>query len=181
MAKIIQTIYKGYHFRSRTEARWAVFFDSAKIQYTYEPEGYVFNHNGKEETYLPDFRLHNIYSQENLLLEVKDEDFYNSNEYWKYYEKLESFCENLNFRVILCCGIPKPKAYPIIYGKSNNNDVCFTYFTTDHGLSEVKGGIKNGQYRLWSGASEDDDVDELKDICAIAQKARFEHGEKPAT
>ena len=36
----IQTQYDGYLFRSRLEARWAVFFDNAKIAYEYEPEGY---------------------------------------------------------------------------------------------------------------------------------------------
>jgi hypothetical protein len=35
----IQTHYNGYHFRSRLEARWAVFFDECGIRYQYEPEG----------------------------------------------------------------------------------------------------------------------------------------------
>ncbi len=29
--KAIQTKYRGYHFRSRLEARWAVFFDAADM------------------------------------------------------------------------------------------------------------------------------------------------------
>ena len=29
--KAIETYYKGYRFRSRLEARWAVFFDAAGI------------------------------------------------------------------------------------------------------------------------------------------------------
>ena len=29
--KPIETHYKGYRFRSRLEARWAVFFDAAKL------------------------------------------------------------------------------------------------------------------------------------------------------
>lgn len=36
----IETVYKGYRFRSRLEARWAVFFDYLKIRWEYEPEGY---------------------------------------------------------------------------------------------------------------------------------------------
>ena len=51
---VIQTRYGGYKFRSRLEARWAVFFDALKIEYEYEPEG--FDIDGK--WYLPDFRLH---------------------------------------------------------------------------------------------------------------------------
>ncbi|NBW19369.1 MAG: hypothetical protein EBR82_66475 [Caulobacteraceae bacterium] len=52
--KAIDTSYKGYLFRSRLEARWAVFFDTLKLEWEYEPEGYEFN-NG--ERYLPDFRI----------------------------------------------------------------------------------------------------------------------------
>jgi hypothetical protein len=38
--KPIETLYRGYRFRSRLEARWAVFFDRARIPWRYEPEGY---------------------------------------------------------------------------------------------------------------------------------------------
>lgn len=51
--KAIETIYNGYKFRSRLEARWAVFFDKAGIEYEYEPEG--FDIGGV--WYLPDFYL----------------------------------------------------------------------------------------------------------------------------
>lgn len=37
----IETRYKGYRFRSRLEARWAVFFDTLGVQWEYEKEGYV--------------------------------------------------------------------------------------------------------------------------------------------
>lgn len=47
----IQTRYKGYHFRSRTEARWAVLFDSLHLPYEYEFQGYKLNGT----FYLPDF------------------------------------------------------------------------------------------------------------------------------
>lgn len=52
--KAIETIYNGYRFRSRLEARWAVFFDEMGIKYEYEPQGYKLS-NGK--CYLPDFYL----------------------------------------------------------------------------------------------------------------------------
>jgi hypothetical protein len=38
--KPIETLYRGYRFRSRSEARWAVFFDVAGIAWQYEPEGF---------------------------------------------------------------------------------------------------------------------------------------------
>jgi hypothetical protein len=36
--KPIETRYNGYRFRSRLEARWAVFFDTLGIEYQYELE-----------------------------------------------------------------------------------------------------------------------------------------------
>lgn len=51
--KAIPTRYRGYHFRSRLEARWAVFFETLGVQWEYEPEG--FDLDG--EHYLPDFRV----------------------------------------------------------------------------------------------------------------------------
>ena len=38
--KAIETFYKGYHFRSRLEARWAVFFETLGIPWKYEVEGF---------------------------------------------------------------------------------------------------------------------------------------------
>lgn len=52
--KPIETIYKGHRFRSRLEARFAVFFDYMGIRYIYEPEGYDLGNGIK---YLPDFYL----------------------------------------------------------------------------------------------------------------------------
>lgn len=49
----IETVYAGCRFRSRLEARWAVFFDALKIEWTYEPEGFELP-SGR---YLPDFRF----------------------------------------------------------------------------------------------------------------------------
>jgi hypothetical protein len=47
----IPTRYKGYHFRSRLEARWAVFFDFLGDPWEYEHEGYETPYGA----YLPDF------------------------------------------------------------------------------------------------------------------------------
>jgi hypothetical protein len=55
--KAIQTEYKGYLFRSRLEARWAVFFDSLGVSWEYETEGYDL---GDGLYYLPDFLLHSV-------------------------------------------------------------------------------------------------------------------------
>ena len=52
--KAIQTEYNDYKFRSRLEARWAVFFDKIGISYQYEIEGYEV---ATGVWYLPDFRI----------------------------------------------------------------------------------------------------------------------------
>lgn len=51
--KPIETHYNGYRFRSRLEARWAVFFDACNTEYRYENEGYAL----ESGWYLPDFWL----------------------------------------------------------------------------------------------------------------------------
>lgn len=52
--KPLETLYNGVRFRSRHEARWAVFFDTLELKWEYEPEGYELP-NGQR--YLPDFVL----------------------------------------------------------------------------------------------------------------------------
>lgn len=64
--KAIETSYAGYRFRSRLEARWAVFLDTLKIEWQYEPQGYEFN----GWHYLPDFYL----PASDLYVEVKGTD-----------------------------------------------------------------------------------------------------------
>jgi hypothetical protein len=61
--KAIETNYNGYRFRSRLEARWAVFFDAEGWAYSYESEGYDLGGTW----YLPDFLL----TEKNLWVEVK--------------------------------------------------------------------------------------------------------------
>lgn len=63
----IETHYAGHRFRSRLEARWAVFFENAGIPWEYEPEGY----STPAGNYLPDFRLQ-LFSRE-VIFEVKPE------------------------------------------------------------------------------------------------------------
>lgn len=61
--KVLQTHYRGFYFRSRTEARWAVFMDSLEIPFEYEPEAYDLD----GICYLPDFWL----PDQDCFLEVK--------------------------------------------------------------------------------------------------------------
>lgn len=67
--KALETRYKGYRFRSRTEARWAVFFDAIGIKWDYEKDGYDLGEGGG--LYLPDFWL----PESQLYAEVKGQEF----------------------------------------------------------------------------------------------------------
>jgi hypothetical protein len=51
----IETRYAGCRFRSRLEARWAVFFSHLGMAWEYEPEGFKLSMGH----YLPDFRVWN--------------------------------------------------------------------------------------------------------------------------
>lgn len=63
MIKAIETTYGGILFRSRLEARWAVFMDAMNVRYVYEPEAYDLG----DCCYLPDFWLPDL----NTFLEIK--------------------------------------------------------------------------------------------------------------
>lgn len=52
--KVLNTKYNGYYFRSRLEARWAIFMDTLGVKYQYEPEVFDLDDN---LYYLPDFYL----------------------------------------------------------------------------------------------------------------------------
>lgn len=93
--KAIETRYKGYRFRSRLEARWAVFFDTLGVKWEYEPEGYDL---GEAGWYLPDFWLPEQEYQ--CWIEVKGvasrEDCI----------KIDTFCNLIRERVFLVQGQP---------------------------------------------------------------------------
>lgn len=57
MIQAIETSYAGCRFRSRLEARWAVFFDHLGVEWEYEPQGYRVGAPGRRRSYLPDFWL----------------------------------------------------------------------------------------------------------------------------
>src|SRR6266581_5789219 len=61
----IETFYNGHRFRSRLEARWAVFYHTLGIEYLYENEGY----NLDGTWYLPDFYL----PKQDCFIEIKSQ------------------------------------------------------------------------------------------------------------
>ena len=63
MLSALETHWSGIRFRSRAEARWAIFMDEIGVGYEYEAEGFALPGRG----YLPDFRV----SALGLWLEIK--------------------------------------------------------------------------------------------------------------
>jgi hypothetical protein len=91
----IETSYKGYRFRSRLEARWAVFFDALGIAWEYEKEGYDLGEHG---WYLPDFWLPEIAG--GVWVEIKG-DTPSPTEI----SKAEALCLGTRRGVYICVGI----------------------------------------------------------------------------
>jgi hypothetical protein len=90
--KPIETRYKDCRFRSRLEARWAVFFESMKIPWSYEYEGFELPGGAR---YLPDFLL----PKNDIWVEIKP-----SNPETGYLIKLTDFAWNLGKRLLLLRG-----------------------------------------------------------------------------
>jgi len=96
--KAIETVYNGFRFRSRLEARWAVFFDELGLVYQYESEGYDL---GKFGWYLPDFWLPDV--RGGLLVEIKPFGKWDNHPMFEYLEEahnsknwevLNKYCSN---------------------------------------------------------------------------------------
>lgn len=105
--KPIETIYKGNRFRSRLEARWAVFFNALGIEYLYEPEGFEFD----GIKLLPDFYLPTF--DGSMFVEVKFQggDF----------TKAIAFAKHFKTRMWICEGDPQLSVYKIIDYKNDDN------------------------------------------------------------
>jgi hypothetical protein len=102
--KAIETRYKNYRFRSRLEARWAVFFDALGIAWEYEKEGYDLGDAG---WYLPDFWL----PQVNMWAEVKAQLFTPQE-----IGKCNALLIATHYEVVLLDGIPDFRSYFVASG-----------------------------------------------------------------
>lgn len=69
--KSLNTKHSGYNFRSRLEARWAIYFEEMGWDdYLYEPQGFALENGDK---YLPDFYLPNFKTFVEVKFDVLDE------------------------------------------------------------------------------------------------------------
>lgn len=96
--KAIETKYNGFLFRSRMEARWAVFFDQMQIKYFYEHEGFDLGEHG---WYLPDF----YFPESGWIVEVKGEGI-------EGIEKAQHFDDVCDEPYMGCIILTEPPDYP---------------------------------------------------------------------
>lgn len=193
--KPIETQYKGYLFRSRLEARWAVFFDACGVSWEYEPEGYILP-DGKK--YLPDFLLHGVDGRapSDLFVEVKGKMTPDDA------SKIYSFsglheaddCCIVKTPILVVSEIPKPvkQFNPDCYVRQMAYDgfpgfgegpFPFNFETVDGDYYAAHPGInKNGRFELFGDDSnylEDRDDGKTLRALDLARQARFEFGETP--
>ena len=151
--KAIPTKYNGIQFRSRLEARWAVFFEAAGIKWEYEKEGYVLQSG---ECYLPDFL---VLSPEfgPLFIEIKPNRQLEPQEISK--------CEQIStkHKTLMIHGAP------YIDIPSGCIDAPFSFFCS--GSLHDKIGTLAG----WL------DIDRDRFPLECFTEARFEHGQAPNT
>lgn len=187
--KPIETEYNGYRFRSRLEARWAVFFDAAGIQYQYEPEGYLLPDGSM---YLPDFFLPDVGGRAHigddigLYVEVKGkmtEEDIKKIELFSGYDDEFGSCGNE--RSVLVVGdIPNESIIENCIGFNTHDfdNLYWNCFTVDGDTYPVE-FYKNDDGSI--GIYGTDNVDNwdgfrwFDNAYKKARQARFEHGEKP--
>lgn len=171
--KAIETKYNGFRFRSRLEARWAIFFDMIGLKYEYEVEG--FDMNGV--CYLPDFYIPSL----DRWFEIKAKPL---SEYEM--KKCEEFClnkdnENIKFSVL----IGSPEAVNIdkfigitefVWEWPSEKYPDNIRFLAPKELSE-KEYFSRFMRGLW--IVPDVTTEELVEAVVAAREARFEFGEIP--
>ena len=166
----IETVYKGYRFRSRLEARWAIYLDHAGWIWEYEPQGYTLS-NGRK--YLPDFLVsgpEGSHQRESFWLEVKAQKLTDDE-----YQKCKLLSEGTGLNVIFGIGTPSPeKIYNLPFvGQFYNEGICICADCAR--ISGKPRTIDNeSKYGLL--------VDNLTiAACNAARAARFEFGENGET
>lgn len=163
--KHIQTRYKGYHFRSRLEARWAVYFDAIGWKWLYEPEGFAL---GDGDFYLPDFLLPEC----GLWVEVKAERP-DENEL----RKAKKLAAQSNISVVFATGLPDAHELSMglggFYASAGEEEYVDNLASLD---SYCFSKWRRAGWVLYADPCESDFA-----ACAAARSARFEHGESGAT
>jgi len=168
--KAIETQYRGYRFRSRLEARWAVFFDALRVAWEYEPEGFEL---GFGERYLPDFRV--TYADCVWWFEVKPSiSLLTASDY----RKLQSFVAGGN-KLMLLDGTPEAKMYCEINQHESQN--LLSASAARHGwalMSDKRRPWWDDYENYFTPTTHFGRSTAIEDAVTAARGARFEFGEK---
>lgn len=171
------TQYNGYRFRSRLEARWAVFFNALHIKYVYEKEGYDLGDAGR---YLPDFWLPAVTLRDALTpgvwAEVKSEYPDKADE-----AKYHKLAEKTGRPLVLLCGAEVDNRSFFQFGCGWDTDMAFVQCATPScGHIKVEYGLESS-YRTCPkcGKEADASTNAIKRAIKAARSGRFEHGERP--
>ena len=135
-----ETYYNGYHFRSRLEARWAIFFDAMGIEYRYEDAWFEVSKDGADYRYCPDFYL----PRQEIFAEVKGAS--NRGDIpecdMRKMSMMVDYNGPLSSGIILLGNIPDPDCEGISYAilGGNNNGVYWTYYESKYppGKADIK-------------------------------------------
>ena len=163
--KAIETVYKGYRFRSRLEARWAVYLDVIGWQWEYEPEGFEFDDGTR---YLPDFKVN---CSEPFWIEVKA-----TQPTFEEKRKASLLVSGSKLPLIWAIGLPEPIAMA--------SDLPLMAWDEDTGIVVLNGGTIDAYcFTKWNrigwGMGELNEPDaHTTEACIEAKKARFEFGER---
>jgi hypothetical protein len=175
--KPIETVYGGYRFRSRLEARWAVFLDVLHARWVYEPEGYQL----RTGPFLPDFWL----PDSKLWLEIKPDG--------GECKHAQALFEEQGWPVAVGCGLPGERLSVWVCEIGHHG--CSNMLEEDSSWCLNKAGNlaisvqRDHEHTFWtfcngeevgsvvpSGACVPPYYDRA---VAAAKQARFEHGETP--
>ena len=134
----IPTKYKLHTFRSRLEARWAVFMDCMEIAWEYEPEGFQMSDGMR---YLPDFWLPRF----RWFAEIKPTIAARKAE-----SKYEQFVMESGQAVLLLVGPPDFKSYEGVTGGAGLLEVDGEGRFVDFSLDTFWYAEATEEHRLWS-------------------------------
>lgn len=180
--KAIETRYAGYRFRSRLEARWAVFFDSLELEWEYEKQGYEL----PSGLYLPDFWLPAL----EVWVEVKGQE--PSRDELRLAEQLSEHHHSAavfwglpgeHFATVFCADVTDSTG-----GSSDWDECVWCYDRTDRRFKLQSGDTRSCRtyhhrallepFPGLIGALDPHSFPlTIQHACNLARAARFEHGE----
>ena len=200
--KAIETNYMGCRFRSRLEARWAVFFDALGWDWEYEKQGYTIGCYEEDEVpWLPDFEIVTP-SRQHFYVEVKgDPDYFADGEWlgrFDFHGGPPGFSDcgwsnqyDKDHKPLIILGdIPRFDAKHVVF----YTPIIVHYKGVRGYLGEIaQDGVYPQKHFHWDNISHGngmkdfqiiadhprDSDDAVNKALRAASGARFEHGEKP--